>query len=81
MKQLTFSFIEKKEFSYKEILEYCKKHKIRTPAYDLVGYGIKCNWLTKKGLPFKTLAAFVDCYNSVWLKKYRDTDKGYWRNK
>lgn len=73
--------MSKFSYSYGELLEYCKEHKIRTPVSDLIYYGIRCNWLKKNRKPFKSLGSFVNYYNSVWIKKNKDSDKGYWASK
>lgn len=71
MIQQLFDYAKEKGFSYEEIVEYCKKHKVPTHPKVLYYYGQKCNWKTRKGERFSNLAVFVNVYNGVWLEKQR----------
>lgn len=68
-------------YTYKQVFEYCYKHKIRTPAKVLFEWGEKIGWRKRNGDNFKDLAAFINAYNSIWIKLYGKTQKGYWKNK
>lgn len=62
-------------FSQGNLEEACRLCNVKVPVEKLIEYGEGCNWLTRKGKPFQSIAAFVNSYNGVWLqenKKNRD---------
>ena len=55
------------------MLEEAKKiSDVVVPVDKLVEYGESCNWLTRQGKPFKTISAFVNSYNGVWLQEQKN---------
>lgn len=60
-----------KEFSEGMLEEAVKICNVKIPVEKLIEYGNECNWLTRKGQPFKSISAFVNSYNGVWLQEQR----------
>ena len=62
-------------FPRKDLEDFLSAHNMVIPVDILISYGNRCNWLTLKGKPFKTLGAFCSSFNGVYLEKMRKNSK------
>ena len=60
-----------KKYTFEEITGYINKRNLAVSPEYVINYWDNKKWLTKKGVPVKTLAAVVDVANSIFLTKER----------
>ena len=60
-----------KSFSREELEKEIKKNGLLCNVDYLLMKGQECNWLTRAGRSFKTIAAFANSYNSVFVEDLR----------